>query len=136
MTDPFIAALTGPGAPHELEDIVVAGVPMRAFRNGPKTLADLYRAATAHGAREFLVDGDQRLTFDAFFGLARAMAAVLRDQLGDIGGKHVAITMRNRAEWMVHSSPSPRWAAWRCWLTAVAAGPKWRRRSPIPNASS
>lgn len=100
MTDPFIAALTGPGAPHELEDITVAGVPMRAFRNGPKTLADLYRVATAHGAREFMVDGDQRLTFDAFFGLARAMAAVLRDQLGDVRGKHVAITMRNRAEWM------------------------------------
>ncbi|WP_380872778.1 fatty acid--CoA ligase [Sphingomonas sp. DBB INV C78] len=100
MTDPLMAALTGPGAPHEIEDVVVRGVPMRGFRNGPRTLPELYAAARAHGPRDFVVYGEERLNYDAFFGRVEAMAAMLRDRLDDPAGAHVAITMRNRPDWM------------------------------------
>lgn len=100
MTDTFIAALTAPGAPHEIEEISVDGIAMRAFRHGPRTLAELYRAAAAFGPRDFVVHGDERLTYDAFLGRAGGLAAMLRGRLGDVAGVHVGIAMRNRPEWM------------------------------------
>ncbi|SNS80302.1 Acyl-CoA synthetase (AMP-forming)/AMP-acid ligase II [Sphingomonas laterariae] len=100
MTDPLIVALTAPGAPHEIEDIIVRGVAMRGFRHGPKTLAELYAAARQHGDRDFVVYGEERLNFDAFFARVGAMAALLQDRLGDTAGTHVAIAMRNRPDWM------------------------------------
>lgn len=100
MTDPFIAALTAPGAPHEIEEIAVDGIAMRAFRHGPKTLPDLYRAAAAFGPRDFVVMDAERLTFAAFLARAGGMAAMLRERLGDLAGVHVGISMRNRPEWM------------------------------------
>lgn len=100
MIDPIIATLTAPGAPHEIEDITVDGVAMRAFRQGPKTLPELYRAAAAFGPRDFVVHGEERLSYDAFLARAGGLAALLRDRLGDPAGVHVGIAMRNRPEWM------------------------------------
>ena len=100
MTDPFITALTAPGAPHEIEEIAVDGIAMRAFRHGPKTLPELYRMAAIFGPRDFVVHGEERLSFDAFLARAGAVATMLRGWLGDARGAHIGIAMRNRPEWM------------------------------------
>lgn len=100
MTDPIIAALTAPGAPHEIEEIAVDGIAMRAFRHGPKTLPELYHAAAAFGPRDFVVHGDDRLTYDTFLARAGGMASMLRARIGDLAGMHIGIAMRNRPEWM------------------------------------
>lgn len=100
MTDPMILALTAPGAPHELEEIDVGGVAMRAFRNGPRTLAALYRAAAAFGDRDCIVHEGSRFSYDAFFAHAGAWAAMLADRLGAVRGRHIGIAMANRPEWM------------------------------------
>lgn len=51
--DEVVAALTGPGQSHELERIVVAGTPVRAFKNAPRSLRELF--ADTRGDAEFIV---------------------------------------------------------------------------------
>ena len=39
----IVSGLTGPGAEFEMEVRETGGVELRMFRNGPKTLSELYR---------------------------------------------------------------------------------------------
>ncbi len=94
------ALLTAPGATFEMEEIAHAGRPVRAWKNGPKSLVDIWLAAAAHASRTFIVSGRIRVTYDAFrrasFAFARALIA------GGVGkGDRVAILMRNEPEWIV-----------------------------------
>ena len=92
--------LTAPGAPFEMEMLEIGGRMVRAWKNGPKTLVELFQASQAFGAREFLVHEDERVTFDAFGRAAMAFARCLIG-LGVEPGDRVAITMRNLPEWPV-----------------------------------
>ncbi|HEX2215244.1 MAG TPA: long-chain fatty acid--CoA ligase, partial [Xanthobacteraceae bacterium] len=38
------AALTGPGAPFEIEEIVIRGVKTRVWKNAPPTLREVFSA--------------------------------------------------------------------------------------------
>ena len=49
------AALTAPGAMFEMEDVVVDGVTLRAWKNAPPTLRELLDLSRVHGDVEFLV---------------------------------------------------------------------------------
>jgi long-chain acyl-CoA synthetase len=94
----IITALTAPGADYEMEVRNTGGVELRMFRNGPKTLSELYRdSATRFADREFLIFGDDRYTFANFF----ARAETLRQRLDLKPGTRVAIAMRNRPEWLL-----------------------------------
>ena len=94
------AALTGPGAPFEMETVTIRGVPTRVWKNALPNLAELARAGRAHGERTFVVYEDERVTFDAWF---RAVAALARrlQALGASKGDRVALAMRNLPEWPV-----------------------------------
>jgi long-chain acyl-CoA synthetase len=94
------ALLTAPGAPFEMEDLVIRGIPTRAWRNAPPTLRAVVQAGLAHGGAIFLVHEDERVTFDAFFRAVAALAADLRAQ-GVEKGDRVALAMRNLPEWPV-----------------------------------
>jgi long-chain acyl-CoA synthetase len=94
----IVSDLTGPGAEFEMELRETGGVELRMFRNGPKTLPELYRDSAARYAdREFLVFGEERYTFGEFF----ARAETLRRRLNLEPGTRVAIAMRNRPEWLL-----------------------------------
>ena len=94
------AALTGPGAPFEMETVTIRGVPTRVWKNALPNLAELARAGRAHGERTFVVYEDERVSFAAWF---RAVAALARhlQALGVGKGDRVALAMRNLPEWPV-----------------------------------
>lgn len=70
---------------------------MRRFVSAPPDLNMLIEGARRHGDATFIVEGDRRLTFNDMFKLRDALAGQMEIQPGD----HVAICMRNRAEWMI-----------------------------------
>lgn len=91
--DPVLAALTGPGQPFEIAE--VGG--RRLFRRAPATLTALIDTARRFGAAEMIVEGERRLSYDEAFRRADALAGWLAKQ----NAPHVAIAMRNSADWMI-----------------------------------
>jgi long-chain acyl-CoA synthetase len=94
------AILTGSGAPFEMEEVVIRGVPTRVWKNAPPTLRSVVEASQAFAARVFLVHEDERVTFQAFGRASAAFAEVLAAE-GVTKGDRVAIVMRNLPEWPV-----------------------------------
>ena len=94
------ARLTAPGMAFETVEAVVRGVSMRVWKHAPATAAEVFLAARQHGAREFLVHGDERVTYDGFARAVLAVAALLRER-GLKKGDRVALVMRNLPEWPV-----------------------------------
>lgn len=93
--------LTAAGAPFEVVQGEVDGVPMPMYRNAFATLPELIDAARVHGDKEFLVYEGDRWSFTRFFEAVDALAAQLQQRLGVARGDRVAIMMRNRPEWAV-----------------------------------
>jgi long-chain acyl-CoA synthetase len=94
------ARLTAPGEPFETVETVVRGVPMRVWKHVPATATEALARARAFGDREFLVHGQERVSYDGFL---RATLQVAR-LLGECGvkkGDRVALVMRNLPEWPV-----------------------------------
>jgi long-chain acyl-CoA synthetase len=94
------ALLTAPGSMLETEEIEVAGVRLRTWKHGPKTVRDILLAGRAFGTREFMVHEDERATHDAFVRAAVTLAHRLIAD-GVRKGDRVAIVMRNLPEWPV-----------------------------------
>jgi long-chain acyl-CoA synthetase len=94
------ARLTAPGAPFETIPVSVRGVTMDVWKNVPATAAEAFAEARKHGAREFLVHGDERVSYDGFARAALAVAALLGER-GLKKGDRVALVMRNLPEWPV-----------------------------------
>jgi acyl-CoA synthetase (AMP-forming)/AMP-acid ligase II len=102
---PMSEALTGPGGAYELEDRLFRGEIHRMFRHGPRTFGEtLARAAAAMrdrpGARMAEQDG-RATTYGEAFAMTAALARTLTGTLGVRPGQHVAISMANRAEWII-----------------------------------
>ncbi len=97
--DAAIAALTAPGQPGELEDIVVKGRRLRAFKNAPPTLRAYYEAYVTE--LPFLVYENERLTFAQAWQQASRIGHLLVHGCGVKPGDRVAISMRNYPEWML-----------------------------------
>ena len=92
--------LTASGSPFETEERVIRGVPLRVWKHAPASTREALRAARGFGDRTFLVYGEERVSFEAFY---RA-TATFADQLVARGlrkGDRVAIAMRNLPEWAV-----------------------------------
>ena len=105
------AELTAPGAPFEIETITVRGVALRAYKNAPASVRDLWLASTAFAEREYLIYEDERITYGEAHVRVNAIAAWLTDQ-GVGRGDRVAIAMRNYPEWLL--------AYWACLCLGVA----------------
>ncbi len=93
------AALTAPGMPLETEETVIGGVRFRTFKNLPPTYGAMAEHARGFGEREFLVYEDERVTYEAFYRAAAALARELKAQ-GVSKGDRVAVIMRNLPEWV------------------------------------
>jgi long-chain acyl-CoA synthetase len=94
------ARLTAPGMAFETVEAIVRGVSMRVWKHVPTTAAEAVAAARRHGSREFLVYGDERVTYDGFVRAVLTVAALLRER-GLQKGDRVALVMRNLPEWPV-----------------------------------
>ncbi len=79
----------------------VLGERMAVFANRHRSLRELLDASAQHGGREYLVDGDRRLTFAEHHRAVANVAAALRDVYGVRPGDRVAILGANRLEWVV-----------------------------------
>jgi len=94
------AALTGPGAPFEIEERDIRGVRTRVWKNAPPTMRELFVLGRAYGGRTFVVYRDERASYQGFARAALAVAEALQ-QAGIGKGDRVAIAMRNVPEWPV-----------------------------------
>jgi long-chain acyl-CoA synthetase len=94
------AQLTAPGQPLEMETVVIRGHPTRTWKNVPPTLRDVFNAGRTHGDKIFLVNEDERVSFEGFSRAALKLAAQLWAD-GVRKGDRVAVVMRNLPEWPV-----------------------------------
>jgi long-chain acyl-CoA synthetase len=92
------ARLTAPGQLFEIAEVSVRGIPTRVWKNVPATARAVFELARRHGAAEFLVHEDERISFDAFAHAALVLAATLQRE-GLKKGDRVALVMRNLPEW-------------------------------------
>ena len=90
--------LTAPGARFETEEVMIHGVRTRCWKNAPPTLRDVLRTGRLFGDRDFLVYENERVTFEALWRAAGAVAHALLAK-GLQKGDRVAIVMRNLPEW-------------------------------------
>lgn len=82
--------------------------PYLAYVNRWRTVCGFLEDAVRWGEREFLVEGDRRLTFDQFLGCVDAVKWQLREAHGVRSGDHVLLLSGNSADWIVAFS--------QCWL--------------------
>ena len=95
------AILTAPGAPFEMEEIVVRGIPLRAWKTAPASLRAVFEQSILHGDKTFLVYEDERVTFDECFRTVATLGRQLVERFGVQPGDRVAIVMRNLPEWVM-----------------------------------
>ena len=78
------------------------GVQMPMLAKAPGNLSDYFTFFCAtHGDKEFLVDGDCRLTFAETYAAAQALAGGLVEGRNLQKGERVGIAARNSANWIV-----------------------------------
>ncbi len=100
--DEITATLTAPGGPAALVMHNVNGVDMPMVASAPANVAaflDMF--CTAHAATEFLVHGEERLTFGDVHAAAQKVARGLVAGWGIEKGDRVGIAMRNAPSWIV-----------------------------------
>jgi long-chain acyl-CoA synthetase len=94
------ARLTAPGARFEMAEVDIGGVSTRVWKNAPPSLPVLARFSRSHGERLITIFEDERVSFEASFRAAAALAAEL-SRLGVGKGDRVALAMANLPEWPV-----------------------------------
>jgi long-chain acyl-CoA synthetase len=78
------------------------GVQMPVFAKAPGNMSDYFAFFCAtHADKEFLVDGDIRLSFAETYGAARALAGGLVEGHQLQKGERVGIAARNSANWII-----------------------------------
>jgi acyl-CoA synthetase (AMP-forming)/AMP-acid ligase II len=95
------AQLTARGAPFETAVEEVLGVRMRVFQNRARSLRELVLASSKHGDAEYLVDGEERISYVEHLRRVASLARVLHDEYGVRKGDRVAIFAANCAEWAI-----------------------------------
>ncbi|MCC7269052.1 MAG: acyl--CoA ligase [Caulobacteraceae bacterium] len=93
------AELTAPGMPFEIALVPVRGQMLRAYKNAPPSVRELWLSTAAFGDRDYLVYEDERLTYAQAHETVNRLAGWLTRQ-GVKPGDRVAIAMRNYPEWM------------------------------------
>ncbi|RYE03113.1 MAG: hypothetical protein EOP61_05980 [Sphingomonadales bacterium] len=92
--DRFAAALTGPGAPFELETLDG----FERFRHHPRSLEGFYRVAMARGGSRLIQIDERPYSHDEVFARAASVAAHLRAR-GIAPGDAVGLALTAGIEW-------------------------------------
>lgn len=94
--------LTAPGAPMALTSFKAYGVDLPMVAVAPPALSHYFAYFCAqHGDTEFIVDGDQRLSFKETYALADRVARALVAHHGVQKRDRVGIAMRNTPSWII-----------------------------------
>ena len=97
--DEALTKLSAQGEPYELTDGKVFGRPCRVFKNGPKTLRELFEQNISD--ETFIVFENERLSYRESYELAARVANMMISEYGVKAGDRVAISMRNFPEWII-----------------------------------
>ena len=95
------AQLTGPGGPFEVEVEEVLGEPMQVIKGRMRSLRELLEASRAHGEKEYVVLGGQRVGFAEHADRVASVARALSERYGVRKGDRVAILAANSPEWLI-----------------------------------
>jgi long-chain acyl-CoA synthetase len=102
IIDKTLEVLTQPGQLLELDTVNKYGVDMPIFKNAPQNVSDYLAYFCQQNAdKEFLVDGDIRLTFGETYAAARVLAGGLVEGYGVQKGDRIGIAARNSANWVI-----------------------------------
>ena len=91
--------LIAPGAQFEIEEVAVRGVTIKTYKNAPPSLREVWLASAAFADNDYLVYGDERLTYAEAHARVASVANWLQAN-GVSSGDYVAIAMRNYPEWL------------------------------------
>ncbi|HEX4874471.1 MAG TPA: AMP-binding protein, partial [Sphingorhabdus sp.] len=100
--DSTVARLMDNDGPLAVTHVEKYGVQIPMIAKAPANLRDYFAMFCAMNAeKEFLVDGDLRLTFAECHSAARALAGGLVEGHGLKTGERVGIAARNSANWII-----------------------------------
>jgi acyl-CoA synthetase (AMP-forming)/AMP-acid ligase II len=100
-SDQVIGLLTREGMPFQTVEQEIDGVTHTVFANQPASLREAFMLFLSHGDKEFMVYGDDRLTFKESIARASMFAQALVEDFGVQKGDRVALAMRNYPEWPI-----------------------------------
>ena len=98
--DEVYRRLTAPGAPFEMEERMIRGVPTRCYVKALPSLRAAFDLAEAWGNRLYLVFDEDRISYADHARAVKTLAARLAG-FGLKKGDRVAIAARNLPEWVV-----------------------------------
>jgi long-chain acyl-CoA synthetase len=100
--DATISRLMANDGPLTISHVEKYGVQLPILAKAPGNISDYFAFFCAtHGDKEFLVDGDCRLSFAETYAAARALAGGLVEGYQLQKGERVGIAARNSANWIV-----------------------------------
>jgi long-chain acyl-CoA synthetase len=99
--DEVMTGLTGPGGPFELVEETVMGRPMRVFKNRERSMREKVANVSLHGDKDFLVQGDRRISYGRFARLCWGAAETLQQRFGFEKGDRIAILSYNCPDWLI-----------------------------------
>lgn len=100
-SDQVIGMLTAEGMPFQTVEQEIHGAMHTVFAAQPPSLREAFMLFLGHADKEFLVYGDDRLTFKDVIARASMFAQALVDDFGVQKGDRVALNMRNYPEWPI-----------------------------------
>jgi len=89
------------GGPFELGTDIVNGREVTCFKTREHSMREKVAASAVHGAKEFLVYENQRITFAEFVELTWGASHALLDGFGLKKRDRVGILAYNRPEWLI-----------------------------------
>lgn len=96
-----VAGLTGPGAPFEIVSETILGRAARTFAKRERSIREKVANAAAHGAADFIVYGDLRISYADFAQRVWGAAHALRTDHGLAKGDRLAILSFNCPDWII-----------------------------------
>src|SRR5688500_5449296 len=77
-----VTGVTGPGGPFEIVEELVLGERMPVFRHRPRSARELLVESARWGEIEYVIHGDERITFADHLERVAALAHVLGEEYG------------------------------------------------------
>ncbi len=93
--------LCGPGGPFEIVEAEVLGEKMQVIKNHMGSLREMLQQSALHGDKEYIVHGDQRITYADHYRRVASVARALEERYGIGKGDRVAILAANCPEWVI-----------------------------------